>query len=73
LVPVHHDSKGKHVNIEELRTTILQVLSNPSYLRNAGRMSRLLNSYGGASQAAHLIQQFWLQTDARAKEFISSC
>jgi UDP:flavonoid glycosyltransferase YjiC (YdhE family) len=52
----------KYINIRELRATILQVLSDPSYLRNARRMSQLLHSYGGASQAAQLIHQFCQQS-----------
>ena len=71
FVPVHIDSQGKHVNILELRATVRRVLSDPSYLEHARRMSRTLKSYGGASQAARLIQEFWLQTDVKTKEFVS--
>jgi UDP:flavonoid glycosyltransferase YjiC (YdhE family) len=62
FVPVQNTPHGKHVNIEELRATILQVQSNPSYLRNAQRMRQLLHSYGGGSQAAQLIHQFCMQS-----------
>jgi UDP:flavonoid glycosyltransferase YjiC (YdhE family) len=71
FVPIHIDSQGKHVNILELRATVRRVLSDPSYLEQARRMSRTLKNYGGASQAARFIQEFWLPTDVKTKEFVS--
>jgi UDP:flavonoid glycosyltransferase YjiC (YdhE family) len=53
------DSRGmkKRVSIEELRAKVKKVLGDPSYKANAMRMSERLQSYGGPSKAARLIEE----------------
>jgi MGT family glycosyltransferase len=46
----------KHVDAGELRAKVKQVLADPSYKENAERISRRLQTYGGAVQAADLIE-----------------
>ena len=58
IVPVTYIGSKKHVRTEELRTTVWHVLTNPSFAENARRMSEKLRAYGGASQAASMIEGF---------------
>lgn len=58
IVPVTYILGKKHVRTEELRTTVWHVLTNPSFAQNARRMSEKLRAYGGASQAASIIEGF---------------
>lgn len=44
------------VRADELRATVQRVLENPSYADNARRISQKLRSYGGAQEAARLIE-----------------
>lgn len=67
FVRVEKGPRGKQVSIRELRASIRQVLHDPSFAINAQRISRVLRSYGGASQAAQLIERFGQQA---GKEFI---
>jgi len=57
-VPVKNISGRKHVNTEELRTTVRRVLADPSFAENARRTGEKLRTYGGASRAAQLIEEF---------------
>ncbi len=43
---------------EELRTKVRQVLSTPSYTENARRISAKLQTIGGISWTAHLIEEY---------------
>jgi UDP:flavonoid glycosyltransferase YjiC (YdhE family) len=70
-VQVENGPGGKRVNVEKLRSTIKCVLSDPAFANNARRVSRMLRSYGGPSQAAHLIEQFIQKEGVGQKEFIS--
>jgi UDP:flavonoid glycosyltransferase YjiC (YdhE family) len=49
---------GKQVSVEELRVKVRQVLSDPSFRLNAGRIAENIRTYGGASEAARLIDSF---------------
>jgi UDP:flavonoid glycosyltransferase YjiC (YdhE family) len=51
-----HGNLQKHVNTAELRAKVRQVLANPAYKANAGRISQRLQSFGGAVQAADVIE-----------------
>jgi MGT family glycosyltransferase len=57
FVPVENVSGRKYVNVEELRAAVRRVLTDPSFAENARRMSEKLRAYGGASQAAQLIER----------------
>jgi UDP:flavonoid glycosyltransferase YjiC (YdhE family) len=54
-VDVHGDLQ-KHVDAAELRAKVKLVLANPAYNANAGRFSQRLQSFGGAVQAADVIE-----------------
>ncbi len=58
FVPVETIGGKKHVSAEDLRATVKRVLSDPSFAANARRMRDKLRAYGGASQAAELIDEF---------------
>jgi len=55
---VENGAEGKRVHVEELRSTIRHVLSDPAFANNAKHISQRLRSYGGPSQAARLIERF---------------
>ncbi len=57
-VPVENISGKKFVKTEELRATIRRVLADPSFAENARQIAGKLRTYGGASQAAQLIEEF---------------
>jgi UDP:flavonoid glycosyltransferase YjiC (YdhE family) len=48
--------KKKKVDAADLATKVQKVLSNPSYKENAMRVSKRLKEYGGAPEAARLIE-----------------
>jgi UDP:flavonoid glycosyltransferase YjiC (YdhE family) len=58
IVPVDRTLGKKHVNVDQLRETVKQVLTNPSFQKNAQQVSKNLRAYGGASQGANLIEKF---------------
>ncbi len=58
IVPTENRSWRKYVAPEELRVTVRRVLSDPSFTQNARRVSEKMKTYGGASEAAHLIEDF---------------
>jgi MGT family glycosyltransferase len=47
----------KHVRVQELLAKVRQVLSDPSYAANARRISEKMHTYGGAPEAARLIER----------------
>ena len=55
----------KRVNVDELRATVRRVLTDPSFRDNARQIGERLRSYGGASQAADLIEEFTRKGDTR--------
>ncbi len=67
-VPVESVSGEKHVNTEELRTTVRRVLTDPSFAKNARRIGEDMRTYGGASQAAQLIEEFAQRTGVLLKQ-----
>jgi UDP:flavonoid glycosyltransferase YjiC (YdhE family) len=58
IVSVNSTPGKKHVNTDELRATVRRVLSDPSFRQSARQVGERLRLYGGASQAAGLIEQF---------------
>jgi UDP:flavonoid glycosyltransferase YjiC (YdhE family) len=58
IVPVQRVRGKKQVDAEALRMAVRRVLSDPSFANNARRAAERLRAYGGASQAAQLIEQF---------------
>jgi len=60
IVPTADASgRKKHVPVEELRAKVRRVLSDPSFTINARRVSEKMQAYGGASEAARLIENCW--------------
>ena len=51
-------SEEKRVNVDELRATVKRVLTDPSFRDHARQVGERLRAYGGASQAADLIEKF---------------
>lgn len=60
LVPEIDQSGEKKLSAEELRDKVRQVLSNPSFAQEAGKLGEKMRTYGGAAQAAYLIEDFIL-------------
>jgi len=58
MVPVEHDRGKKQVRVEALRAAIKRVLTDPSIASNATRAGKRMRAYGGAAQAARLIERF---------------
>jgi UDP:flavonoid glycosyltransferase YjiC (YdhE family) len=58
VVAVETVSGKKTVNIGDLRSSVQRVLTDPAYRENARRVSGELRRYGGARQAAQLIEEF---------------
>jgi UDP:flavonoid glycosyltransferase YjiC (YdhE family) len=54
------DEKGKkkYVSPEEIRAKVFHILSEPSFTENAKRISRGMKTYGGALEAAGLIERY---------------
>ena len=65
IVNVDMTPGDKHVNVDELRVTVRRVLADPSFRNNARQIGDRLRTYGGASQAADLIEQFTQKGDIR--------
>ncbi len=57
VVPVEKARGNKHVPVEELRAKVRKVLSDPSYAERAKVMGERLRAYGGAPEAARLIER----------------
>lgn len=59
VVPIEDTSgRKKHVPAEEVRAKVRRVLSDPTFTINARRVSEKMQTYGGASAAARLIEDF---------------
>jgi MGT family glycosyltransferase len=50
--------KNKQVSTEEVRAKVFNILSDASFSENARRISERMKTYGGASEAARLIECF---------------
>jgi UDP:flavonoid glycosyltransferase YjiC (YdhE family) len=61
-IPVENLSGKKCVDTGNLRGTVRQVLADPSFTENARRIGEKMRGYGGASQAAQLIEEFVQKT-----------
>jgi UDP:flavonoid glycosyltransferase YjiC (YdhE family) len=55
ILPVGRRGK-KEISAEALKMAVRRVLADPGYRTNAQRIARLMAAYGGAAQAAHLIE-----------------
>jgi MGT family glycosyltransferase len=49
--------RKKQVSAEAVRTKVLNMLSNPSFSKNAIRMSERIKTYGGPAESARLIEK----------------
>jgi UDP:flavonoid glycosyltransferase YjiC (YdhE family) len=58
LPSTDNSGRKKKINAEELRFKIERVLSDPSYRENARRAGEKMRQYGGAPEAARLIECF---------------
>ena len=58
IVPTEDAEGEKHVSAEEVWAMVREVLSNPSYAENARRLGGKMRAYGGAPEAARLIEGF---------------
>lgn len=58
VLPFEAGAGEKRVSVEELRTKVRRVLSDPSFQRNAGWIAESIRAYGGAAEAARLIDSF---------------
>ncbi len=56
IVPTEEAGRKRHVGAEELRAKVRQVLSDPAYALRARRISEKMRAYGGAAEAARLIE-----------------
>jgi UDP:flavonoid glycosyltransferase YjiC (YdhE family) len=65
IVPIDMAPGEKRVNVEELRAAVKRVLTDPSFRNNARQIGERLRAYGGASQAANLIEQFTQKGNVR--------
>lgn len=58
VLPTTHDTKKKHVDLEEFRKTVNKVLSEPSYSEKANYYCEKLRRFGGPEKVAQLIADF---------------
>jgi UDP:flavonoid glycosyltransferase YjiC (YdhE family) len=58
VVPVEKGRGKKHVPLEELQNKIRNVLADPGYTTRARLMGERLRAFGGAPEAARLIERF---------------
>ena len=56
VLPQATDAGRKNIDLKEFRTKVKNVLSNSQYTENAESYCKLLKSYGGAKEAARLIE-----------------
>ncbi len=57
IVPVENALTEKRVNVDELRATVKRVLTVPTFAESARKIGERMRAYGGAAQAASLIEQ----------------
>ncbi len=58
IVPTEDAEAEKYVSVDEVRAKVKHVLSDPSFTANARRIGKEMRSYGGASEAARLVEEF---------------
>jgi UDP:flavonoid glycosyltransferase YjiC (YdhE family) len=61
VLPTKGSGGKKRVAAEELRAKVWRVLSDPSFTQSARRIGEKMRTYGGASGAAGLIEDFALK------------
>jgi UDP:flavonoid glycosyltransferase YjiC (YdhE family) len=59
--------RNKKVDRGQLRAKIERVLSDPSFKENAKRISEKMRAFGGAAEAAHMIENHILGADGKNK------
>lgn len=57
VLPQTDESGEKTVSMDEFREKVWRVLTEPDYKRNTLRIAQNLQKYGGAAQAADLIEE----------------
>ena len=62
LLPEIDQSGEKRLSAEVLRDKVREVLSNPLFTQKAGELGKKLRTYGGAAQAAQLIEDFMVRS-----------
>ena len=55
VLPKTDNDRNKTIDLEEFKAKVTRVLSDPTYVANAKRYGEILRSYGGAVDAARLI------------------
>jgi len=58
VLPSTTDTGEKNVSADAVRAAVVHVLSEPAFLANARRVAASMSAYGGASEAAALIEAF---------------
>lgn len=58
VLPQTDECGEKIISIDEFREKVWRVLGDPSYKQNALRVAQNIHKYGGANQAAELIEEF---------------
>lgn len=60
FIVIDRESRGKNMKllVNEVRTKVRRILSEPSFADNAKRISNRMRAFGGASYAADLIEKF---------------
>lgn len=58
VLPSTDDVGEKFISMDEFRNKVWHVLGNASYKQNAQRLAENIQKYGGAMQAADLIEEF---------------
>jgi len=58
VLPTAEGSGKKHVNVEELREKVRKVLAEHSYTVSAKHISEKMQAYGGAPEAARIVEGF---------------
>ncbi len=69
VLPVEGALSKKRVSAGELRAKVRRVLSDPSYAASAKRISEKMRTYGGACEAARLVEEF-LSAPSSSRESI---
>ena len=72
VVPTEDASGEKHVSVDEVRVKVRQVLSDPSFTVNAGRIGEKMRAYGGAFEAARRIADFAARVETGTEDHSGS-
>lgn len=58
VLPVDGDDAEKHIDIQDFSAKVHRVLNDPGYRHSARQVAESMRQYGGAQQAADLIERF---------------